>query len=69
MKAPHRRLSAPERVLVPPAEEVVFAVAVDMPMGALARVGGRWVACEVRPLLARSCPTKVYVGWAPELEG
>jgi hypothetical protein len=69
MKALHRRLAALERVLLPPPqEEAVFAVAVDTPYGDLARVGGRWVACGVQPLLSRNCPPKVYVGRAPEVE-
>jgi hypothetical protein len=69
MKALHCRLPALGRVLVPPAEkEVVFAVAVDTPWGDLAWVGSRWVACDVRPLLPRSCPPKANAGWAPEVE-
>jgi hypothetical protein len=69
MRALHRRLAGLERTLLPPEQEdVIFAVAVDTPMGALARVGGRWIACDVQPLLARSCPPKAYAGWAPEVE-
>ncbi len=69
MRALRRRLATLERVVDPPAaEEVVYAVCLNTERGDLARVGRRWVPCDARAILARNWPTKVYLGWIPDLE-
>ncbi len=69
MRALHRRLAALEWAVDPPvSEQVVYAVCVDTPRGDLAWIGGRWVPCDARAILARDWPTKVYLGWIPDLE-
>ncbi len=70
MKALHRRLAILERsVGAPVTEEVVYAVCVNTGRGDLARVGGQWVPCDARAILAKGWPTKVYLGWVPQPEG